>query len=320
MSLRIYKKDVGLIDIGVGEERGDKRMRHLSPFKAIFLAAVYGATRISATGVTNRDRASPSADTTKLLTVPPPSWTGYDATRVKVYVYDAPELDHSDVIGCWRQRNGGESPWQAERHDVARDMAEVWLHEALLVHPWRVQYPSQADLFYVPLYASLSYQTAALATSPEEKICGGWSHEERINSAVEFLLRKSVHFNRFGGADHMLASTHHDTRRIFDATHRMVLQRVVLGVHQRVLETTMWGCGVEKLVSLPYAAHSAITATTRIGGRPQAERDIPFFFVGSSQQQPERFHLQVGAKARESLSSRVVSRIRTRATRSYAKV
>jgi len=268
----------------------------LFPRKLTFLAALYGTKRPfenDGIGVSGSVIA-----TTSSQPVPPGSWTGYDATRIKVFIYDVPELDHGDLIQCWKQRNGGESPWQAQHHDVARNMAEVWLHEALLAHPWRVQYPSQADLFYIPLYPALSYQVSLLATSPGEETCGGWSHEERMETALDFLTRKSLFFNRFGGADHMLACTHHETRKIFDSSHRMVLRRVILGVHRRTLERTMWGCGLEKLVGLPYVAHSELTATIRVGGRPYAERDVPLLFVGSSQHQTaERLSLQVRLKA-----------------------
>ncbi len=259
----------------------------------MFLPALYGPTHAYAYAGNLSGTASPSTDTTRSRPARPASWTGYDATRIKVFIYDVPELDHSDLVQCWKQRNGGESPWQSEHHDVARNMAEVWLHEALLTHPWRVQYPSQADLFYIPLYAALSYETAVLAASPGEKTCGGWSHELRMATALDFLTRKSMFFNRLGGADHMLACTHRDTRKVFDSSHRMVLRRVILGVHRRMFERTMWGCGLEKLVGLPYVAHSALTATTRVGGRPSAERDIPVVFAGSSHHLPERLRFQV---------------------------
>ncbi|CAM9890300.1 unnamed protein product, partial [Scytosiphon promiscuus] len=64
--------------------------------------------------------------------------------RVAVYVYDGiPELDHSDLVECYREENGGVAPWQDEQADMAQDMGEIWLHRAVLAHPWRVFDPEE---------------------------------------------------------------------------------------------------------------------------------------------------------------------------------
>ena len=51
------------------------------------------------------------------------------AHKVSVYVYNGvPELDYSGLIGCYRERHDGVSPWQDERADMAQNMGEIWVH------------------------------------------------------------------------------------------------------------------------------------------------------------------------------------------------
>lgn len=52
--------------------------------------------------------------------------------KVAVYVYDGiPALDHSDLVACYRENNGGVAPWQDEQADMAQDMGEIWLHRCV---------------------------------------------------------------------------------------------------------------------------------------------------------------------------------------------
>lgn len=82
---------------------------------------------------------------------------GTESSLFSVFVYTDPMLDHSDLIDCYRREHAGVPPWQDERGDMAQNMAEVWMHQALLEHPWRVFDPSEADLFFVPMYPVLRY-------------------------------------------------------------------------------------------------------------------------------------------------------------------
>lgn len=91
------------------------------------------------------------------LGVSPPDITDGAGVALSVFVYDEPAFDNSDLIECYQQEHKGMSPWQDERTDTAQDMAEVWMHRALLQHPWRVLDPAKADLFYVPIYPVLRY-------------------------------------------------------------------------------------------------------------------------------------------------------------------
>ena len=74
-----------------------------------------------------------------------------DADRVNVYIYEDPVFDHTALIRCYRERHDGVSQWQDERADMAQDMGEIWLHQSLLSHPWRVLDPEDAEVYFIPL-------------------------------------------------------------------------------------------------------------------------------------------------------------------------
>ena len=212
-----------------------------------------------------------------------------EASRVNVYVYDDPALDFSDLIDCYRERYG-ESPWQDERADMAQDMGEIWLHRAMLDHPWRVLEPDQADVFYVPMYPVLSYK---LMLGSDAKTCRGLTHNERIKNAVAYLHTRSVYFQRFGGGDHVIVCAWWNCRSVFTPWQRMLLRRAVLGINERNKGWANWGCG-GRLLTIPYTASSIITTPELFGGADPESRDIPFFFVGTARKRPERENLKVG--------------------------
>ncbi|CAM9890366.1 unnamed protein product [Scytosiphon promiscuus] len=208
--------------------------------------------------------------------------------RVAVYVYDGiPELDHSDLVECYREKNGGVAPWQDEQADMAQDMGEIWLHRALLAHPWRVLDPEEADVFFVPIYPVLSMKLALAGQVP----CGGLAHYDRMTIAVDYLVRSSLFFNRFGGADHVVVCAWWNCRMTLNPTHRMLLRRTVVGINERNYGWTWWGCGNSRTLTVPYTASSVLTTSDMIGGLPASDRDIPFFFVGTARGRPERQNL-----------------------------
>eukprot|EP00903_Cladosiphon_okamuranus_P010492 g9924.t1 len=222
--------------------------------------------------------------------------------RVSVYVYDGvPELDFSGLIRCYRDRHHGVPPWQDEIMDMAQDMGEIWLHRALLSHPWRVLDPWEADLFYIPMYPVLSskvekeewWNTEKNLTQINENRCEGRTHTGRMNKAVRYLALSSPFFNRFGGADHIVVCAWWNCREAIGGWHRMLLRRTVIGINENIYDWHRWGCGRERAVTIPYTASSALTTTGMIGGRPPEERDIPLFFVGTARNRSERMNLDV---------------------------
>ncbi|CAM9446786.1 unnamed protein product, partial [Ascophyllum nodosum] len=210
-----------------------------------------------------------------------------EASRVNVYVYDDSALDFSDLIDCYRERHD-KSPWQDERADMAQDMGEIWLHRAMLDHPWRVLEPDKADVFYVPMYPVLSYK---LMLGPDARKCRGLTHIQRIKNAVVYLHNRSVYFQRFGGGDHVIVCAWWNCRNVFTPWQRMLLRRAVLGINERLKWWANWGCG-GRSITIPYTASSIITTPELFGGADPENRDIPFFFVGSARNRPERENLK----------------------------
>lgn len=241
----------------------------------------------------------PNTPTTRKLSVTP--------AKARVFVYDVPQLDHKELIECYKLQSGGVPPWQDEHEERAQNTAEVWLHRALLVHPWRVLDPEQADIFYIPIYPMVSqvqdwgrdFQDYRHHSDPNitHHTCGGLTHAERMEAAVDFLRHESIYFNRFGGADHLLVCGWWASRIALSPQHRMILRRVVLGTPERLLLWNRPGCGVGRLIAVPYTASKFLTSSDTLGGRSSEKRDITFFFVGSSRGRPERENLNVSRDA-----------------------
>eukprot|EP00904_Undaria_pinnatifida_P002354 jgi/Undpi1/12119/HiC_scaffold_5.g01795.m1 len=217
----------------------------------------------------------------------------YDETTrtspVNVYVYEDPEFDQTQLLQCHHDRNNrGPAPWQNEKGSGVQDMAEVWLHQSILSHPWRVLDPKEADVFLIPLYPVFGAKLGR-----QGRKCGGLSHQQRTTRALTHLVKTSPYFNRFGGADHVIVCSWWNCgRAALQPEHRMLLRRAVVGINEQIDLWSMWGCR-NRMVTVPYTANSALTTSTIIGGLGQEARTIPFFFVGTSRARPERDNLQV---------------------------
>lgn len=210
--------------------------------------------------------------------------------RVNVYVYDQPIFNNTDLVDCY-VKTTGVVPWLHEDWDVAENVGEIWLHRALLEHPWRVLDPNEADLFFVPIYPFLSYHVLERMVRNR---CPRKSHWRRMDAALSYLTRRSPYFKRFGGADHIVVCTWWKCVKAFSRRHRMVLRRSFLGIYEFVDYWFDWGC-LGREVTAPYVASSRITTPRVIGGMTsEAERTIPFFFVGTSRKRLERNNMRVG--------------------------
>ncbi|CAN0452889.1 unnamed protein product, partial [Scytosiphon promiscuus] len=193
------------------------------------------------------------------------------------YIYNDPVFDETAVIKCYRKYNRGVAPWQDERWGKAQDAGEIWLHQSLLSHPWRVLDPEDADVFFVPIYPVLNAKV-----QKKLKECDGLGKQQRATRSIMHLVKNSPYFNRFGGADHVVVCAWWNCGRgALDRQHRMLLRRAVIGINEKLDLWSMWGCG-ERMVTVPYTPSSGVTTKKTVGGRSAEERDIPFFFVGSS--------------------------------------
>lgn len=211
--------------------------------------------------------------------------------RVNVYVYDHPMLADPDIIDCYREINGV-PPWQDERTETAQNVGEVWMHQALLRHPWRVLDPEDADLFYVPLYPVVSFLLHQNAQTNAERKCRGRGHHQRMQQAVRYLEEHSPYFKRYGGADHVIVCVWWNCRSAIGSAVRMRLAHAIIGNDEDVPWWIEWGC-LGRVVAVPYCASSVATKAEVFGGRAVGERDIPFFFVGTGRKRQERQTLEV---------------------------
>ena len=213
-----------------------------------------------------------------------------DTGPVNVYVYEDPVFDEAAVIQCFRDSKHGVAPWQDERENGAQNTGEIWLHQSLLSHPWRVLDPEDADVFFVPIYTVLNAKV-------QERLrkCDGLSSQQRATRSIMHLVTSSPYFNRFGGADHVVVCAWWNCgRAALDPQHRMILRRAVVGINEKLGHWSAWGC-LERMVTVPYTPSSGVTTTSNMGGRSAEERTIPFFFVGTGRGRPERENLQVSA-------------------------
>ena len=211
-----------------------------------------------------------------------------DAGRVNVYVYEDPVFDNTALIQCYLGHHNGVAPWQDERTDMAQDMGEIWLHQSLLSHPWRVLNPEDADVFFIPLYPVLGTKLLG-----GRRACDGLKHKERMTRSIMHLVKNSVYFDRFGGADHVLVCAWFNCGKLaLDHEHRMLLRRAVVGINEKLDSWSLWGCR-GRMVTVPYTSSSVLTTAGVIGGLNPGGKDIPFTFVGTARRRPERENLAV---------------------------
>lgn len=206
--------------------------------------------------------------------------------KVKVYVYDDPVFDNTDLIECYRQVTGV-VPWLHERFDMVQNLGDIWLHRSLISHPWRVNDPEDADVFFVPIYPFLSFHLMEW----KYRECNV-SHWERMASAIMYLNRKSTYFKRYGGADHAIICTWWNCKQALGRWHRMILRRAIIGVLEGVDHWTEWGC-LGRNVTVPYVASSTLTTPKVLGGVESHARRVPFFFAGTTRHRQERINLKV---------------------------
>ncbi len=239
----------------------------------------------------------------------------YDLTvseKVNVYVYDTPQLDHSTLVECYMDSSEGIPPWQHEQEETAQNMAEIWIHRALLAHPWRVLDAEKADVFYVPVYPVLSKLHDCSGElwrhRRRHQTCGGITHNERMTAAVDYLRHESIFFNRVGGADHFLTCGWWACHMALEPLHRMVLRRVIFGNYEQTYWWVRSGCGADRVVTIPYVASSMLTTSSMLEGLAFEERNISFYFAGSSRARQERRNLDVSRVERTTRPDPYMSR------------
>jgi hypothetical protein len=125
--------------------------------------------------------------------------TGVSAVRglpIRFFMYEGRQLDHGYLRHC--------PGFEHMQHSAYNErLGEVYLRDSLAVHPWRTRSPSEATLFFVPIWEIVSFNVDE---------CNGTSHKQRMAMAAAALLsapsyRKPRLAKRPPGFDHLIAST-----------------------------------------------------------------------------------------------------------------
>ena len=208
----------------------------------------------------------------------------------KIYVYDDPVLDWSYLVECYEEKYNV-SPYLDERVEHAQNTGEIWMHQSALVYSNRVYDPESADLFYVPMYIALSSDMDIRSGS---LTCRGKSHAERMHEALDFL-QKSEYFSVRGGNDHIITCTWFWCGHAIGDRGRVVLSRTIIGINEANNKWAMWECR-NKVFTVPYTASSVVTNNKNnlaISNSTMESRTIPFYFAGTSRNQPDRKNLAI---------------------------
>ena len=150
----------------------------------------------------------------------------------KIYVYNLPTEFNVDSLATIQQDSHA---WKYYRYQSA----EVNIHQRLLQSSLRVMDPTNADLFYVPIYPSTWLS--------------GKSHDLNVREKARSMLLKSIEWlrtehggpwwDRYQGADHIFTFTHDqgaclDIRRERDGE-TILSRRVIHALRNSIHLTTM---------------------------------------------------------------------------------
>ncbi|KAF7813618.1 putative arabinosyltransferase ARAD1 [Senna tora] len=199
---------------------------------------------------------------------------------IGVYMYDLPRRFN---VGMLNRRSKVETPvtagdwplWPKNSGLKKQHSVEYWMMGSLLYEGGdyreaiRVSDPELADAFFVPFFSSLSFNTHGHnMTDPATEI----DHQLQID-LVEFL-RKSKHWQRSGGRDHVIPMTHPNAFRF--------LRDQVNGSIQVVVDFGRYPKGVSNLrkdVVAPYV-HVVDTYEDDEPQDPYESRTTLLFFRG----------------------------------------
>jgi hypothetical protein len=203
-----------------------------------------------------------------------------------VYVYSAADVaqDVDTLSGCYQENSGTDVlPWAKEVKDGNQNMADIYIHRALLDHPLRTRDPSKASIFYIPLQLVLSARSG---------VCNGMTHQERIDYILEGLTRGSgaAYFNRWGGSDHFITCSWWKCKTLLNDMQRTVLARTAVAQLEYNVFWSQWACP-GRIIVIPYVHNSDILVNGANSLPPPSERSHSFFFVGSARRDGKRQHL-----------------------------
>ncbi|KAF9597933.1 hypothetical protein IFM89_022683 [Coptis chinensis] len=191
---------------------------------------------------------------------------------MKVYVYDLPSKYNTDWLSNKRCSN----------HLFA---SEVAIHKALLSSDVRTLDPSEADLFFVPVYVSCNFSTVngfpALGHA-----------RPLLASAVQFISSQMPCWNRSNGSDHVFVASH-DYGACFHAMEDVAIAGGIPKFLRKSIMLQTFGVeyrhacqAVENVLIPPYISPKSIRSTVEM--MPEnGKRDIWVFFRGKMEVHPK---------------------------------
>ncbi|CAD6223459.1 unnamed protein product [Miscanthus lutarioriparius] len=230
-----------------------------------------------------------------------PASTPAPPAPVKIYLYDLPAKFTYGVVRSYtaaRAPSGSADaaaalPDEQLRYPGHQHAAEWWLFKDLLRRrPWdrpvaRVDDPSDADLFYVPFFSSLSLVVNPIRSPPAANASGAaaaYSDEAMQEELLEWLKRQP-YWRRHRGRDH-----------VFICQDPNALYRVIDRISNAVLLVSDFGrlrsdqASLVKDVILPYSHRiNSFKGEVGVDGRPSL-----LFFMGNR-------YRKEGGKVRDAL-------------------
>ncbi|XVF02741.1 hypothetical protein REPUB_Repub04eG0200200 [Reevesia pubescens] len=202
---------------------------------------------------------------------------------LRVYMYDLPRKFH---VGMMDRRYSEETapvtmenlpPWPSNVGIKRQHSVEYWLMASLLYdggeerEAVRVSDPETADAFFVPFFSSLSVNTHGHnMTDPETEV------DRQLQVELLEFLRKSKHYQRSGGRDHVIPMTHPNAFRFLrEQLNASILIVVDFGRYPRTMAS------LSKDVVAPYV-HVVDSFTDDDPQDPYESRTTLLFFRGNT--------------------------------------
>ncbi|KAK4764290.1 hypothetical protein SAY87_013728 [Trapa incisa] len=203
---------------------------------------------------------------------------------LRVYMYNIPSRFH---VGMLNQGNTNDSspvtaqnlpPWPQNSGLKLQHSMEYWMMASLLydgegqdMEALRVSDPESADVFFVPFFSSLSFNTHGHnMKDPETEI----DHKLQID-LLQFL-GKSIYWQRSGGRDHVICMTHPNAFRFLgEQVNASIFIVVDFGRHPKTVSN------LYKDVVSPYV-HVVDSFVDDANPDPFESRPILLFFRGGT--------------------------------------
>ncbi|KAF2302743.1 hypothetical protein P3X46_020018 [Hevea brasiliensis] len=205
--------------------------------------------------------------------------TENDAQKVKIFMYDLPKKFTAGIIEQHALARGSKDASQA-RYPGHQHMGEWYLFSDLnrpevdrIGSPViKVDDPDEADLFYVPVFSSLSLIVNPIRSAGTEPVSVQQYSDEHMQEQLVEWLEQQEHWRRNGGRDHVIIAG--DPNALYRVLYRVKNAILLLSDFGRVRPDQG---SLVKDVIIPYS-HRINTYNGDIGVK---DRKTLLFFMGN---------------------------------------